>query len=117
MVNNQLNIEGATAYAQEKAAADDSLDITVSSLAVNKLIRYISPLIITHKALRKFLSDFILISFLYYFSQKLRLGISYESSSRHPGTSNMYPQHMFWWRNKKRYLSGYPLLSGTMLIQ
>ena len=39
MANKQLNIEGATAYAREKALADESSNMSVSSLAVNKLAR------------------------------------------------------------------------------
>ena len=30
------------------------------------------------------------------------------------GTSNEYPQHMFPWRNKKKKIGGYQLLSGSM---
>ena len=40
MANKQLNIEGATAYAHEKALADESSNMSVSSLAVNKLARW-----------------------------------------------------------------------------
>ena len=43
MANKQLNIEGATAYAHEKALADESSNMSVSSLAVNKLARWELP--------------------------------------------------------------------------